>query len=57
MFPDVHAAGKHDLHLFRACGRETLRGFFDTLKRPVPRNRALAVQTENSSSLYVGTGQ
>ena len=31
MFPDVHAAGKHDLDLFRACGRETLRGFFDTL--------------------------
>ena len=31
-FPDVHAAGKNDLHLFRACGRETLRGFFDTLK-------------------------
>ena len=32
MFPDVHAAGKHNLNLFRACGRETLRGFFDTLK-------------------------
>ena len=36
MFPDVHAAGKHDLHLFRACGRETLRGFFDTLCRAQP---------------------
>ena len=34
MFPDVHAAGKNDLHLFRACGRETLRGFFDTLSCP-----------------------
>ena len=34
IFPDVHAAGKNDLHVFRACGRETLRGFFDTLKAP-----------------------
>ena len=33
IFPDVHAAWKNDLHLFRACGRETLRGFFDTLTR------------------------
>ncbi len=40
VFSDVHAAGKNDLYGFRACVRETLRGFFDTLKRnrqqPVP---------------------
>ena len=36
IFPDVHAAGKNDLHLFRACGRETLQGFFNTLIKTAP---------------------
>ena len=32
MFSDVHAAGEHDLIVFAACGQQTLRGFFNSLK-------------------------
>ena len=34
IFSDAHVAGENDLALFRASERETLRGFFDTLKYP-----------------------
>ena len=32
IFCDVHAAAENDLNHFCACGRKTLRGFFDRLK-------------------------
>ena len=33
VFSHVHAAAENIFHSFRACGRKTLRGIFDTLKR------------------------
>ena len=38
IFPDAQVARENDWTLFRACGRETLRGFFDTPRgnRAVP---------------------
>ena len=32
IFCDVHAAAENDPNHFCACGRKTLRGFFDRLK-------------------------
>ncbi len=32
IFCQVHAPTENDQNLFAACGRQTLRGFFDTLK-------------------------
>ena len=42
IFGDVHAAAENDRNLFRGCGRETLRGFFDRQNR----------REENSSRRY-----
>ena len=35
VFVHVHAAPKTHFSFFRVCGRETLRGLFDSLKAPV----------------------
>jgi len=32
IFSAAHVAGENDFTLFAACGRQTLRGFFDKLK-------------------------
>ena len=37
IFCQVHAPTENNLNLFAACGRQTLRGFFDTLSRPFGR--------------------
>ena len=34
IFCQVHAPTENDQNLFAACGRQTLRGFFDTLRHP-----------------------
>jgi len=36
-FRQVHALTKNDLTLFAACGRQTLRGFFEVLHIPPAR--------------------
>ena len=40
VFCHAHVAAENQSYLFRACGRETLRGFFDKLKR-LPREALL----------------
>ena len=35
IFCQVHAPAENDPNFFAACGRQTLRGFFDTLNSPV----------------------
>ena len=43
IFCDVHAAAENDSNRFRRCGGETLRGFFDRLKKRTPRGESFFV--------------
>ncbi len=40
IFSGAHVTGENDGTLFRACGRETLRGFFDEREKPGPHERS-----------------
>ncbi|MDD6985736.1 MAG: hypothetical protein PUI53_00430, partial [Butyricicoccus porcorum] len=50
IFPDVHAAGKNNLNGFRACGRETLRDFFDT-RMAAQKCAAIRIRREHDETI------
>ena len=50
IFSHAHVARENDFTFFAACGRQTLRGFFDTLQPPARRPvRAVFIWRKNKS--------
>ena len=59
IFSGAHVTGENDLILFRASERETLRGFFDTLRRgglmaPSPQHIERTSRRRSMEDPYLG---